>query len=244
MSSTGLVRNLFFCSKFIVFLIVTIILRTSSLWKSEWNRLTSDCKWILLLRSRKWSLFSVLQRAAPWRHHWRVMELTRGKIFYHWRLRKHYVHFDLECAGFCLSCFTTWVAWRRASWATIEVSNLDSCVNAAFSTKFYPSKSRLNTLIKHHHSIFSQIAMNPFRSYTSSASSRNLNLNEAQSPAKSFLSRLPNPFHRPLLQIIYFCAKQGRSLLGRPKTVNAESWPKTDVCANSGSDFKFCNWGT
>jgi nuclear pore complex protein Nup188 len=51
---------------------------------------------------------------------------------------------------------------------------------------------------------------------------RGIVLNEAQSPARSFLSMLPNPFHRPLLQIIYFCAKQGRSLLGGPKTTNAD----------------------
>ena len=51
---------------------------------------------------------------------------------------------------------------------------------------------------------------------------RGIVLNEAQSPAKSFLSMLSNPFHRPLLQIIYFCVKQGRSLLGRPKTTNAD----------------------
>ena len=51
---------------------------------------------------------------------------------------------------------------------------------------------------------------------------RDIVLNEAQSPARSFLSMLPNPFHRPLLQIIYFCVKQGRSLLERPKTVNAD----------------------
>ena len=48
---------------------------------------------------------------------------------------------------------------------------------------------------------------------------RGIVLNEAQLPARSFLSMLPDPFHRPLL---YFCAKQGRSLLGRPKTVNAD----------------------
>ena len=43
---------------------------------------------------------------------------------------------------------------------------------------------------------------------------RGIILNEAQSPARSFLSMLPNPFHRPMLQIVYFCAKQGLSLLG------------------------------
>ncbi|KAF8967477.1 nucleoporin subcomplex protein binding to Pom34-domain-containing protein [Flammula alnicola] len=51
---------------------------------------------------------------------------------------------------------------------------------------------------------------------------RNIVLNEAQSPARSFLSTLSSPFHRVLLQIIYFCAKQGRSMLSRPKTLNAE----------------------
>ena len=37
---------------------------------------------------------------------------------------------------------------------------MDSCINAAFSTNFYPSKSRVNTLKKHHYSIFSQIDRN------------------------------------------------------------------------------------
>ncbi|KAH9482136.1 Nucleoporin nup184 [Psilocybe cubensis] len=46
-------------------------------------------------------------------------------------------------------------------------------------------------------------------------------LNEYQSPARSFLSNLPNPFHRPLLQIIYFCSKQARIMLKRPKTMNS-----------------------
>ena len=51
---------------------------------------------------------------------------------------------------------------------------------------------------------------------------RGIVLNEAQSPARSFDSMLPNPFHRPHLQIIYFCIKQGRSLLGRSETMNAD----------------------
>lgn len=51
---------------------------------------------------------------------------------------------------------------------------------------------------------------------------RNIVSNEAQSPSRSLLSALPVPFHRVLLQIIYFVAKQGRSLLNRPKTLNAE----------------------
>ncbi|KAF8178012.1 hypothetical protein BJ912DRAFT_930157 [Pholiota molesta] len=50
----------------------------------------------------------------------------------------------------------------------------------------------------------------------------NMVANEAQSPSRSLLSTLPNPFHRVLLQIIYFVAKQGRSMLSRPKTLNAE----------------------
>ena len=47
-------------------------------------------------------------------------------------------------------------------------------------------------------------------------------LNEAQSPARSFLSTLPNPFHRTLLQILFFFGKQARSLLNKPKALNAE----------------------
>ncbi|PPQ92766.1 hypothetical protein CVT25_003875 [Psilocybe cyanescens] len=50
---------------------------------------------------------------------------------------------------------------------------------------------------------------------------RTIVVNEYQSPARSFLANLPNPFHRPLLQIIYFCCKQGRSMLKRPKTLNS-----------------------
>lgn len=55
--------------------------------------------------------------------------------------------------------------------------------------------------------------------------SRNLRgivLNEGQSPARSLLSSSSNPFHRTLLQIIFFFAKQARSLINRPKTLNAE----------------------
>ncbi|KAF8887259.1 hypothetical protein CPB84DRAFT_1837740 [Gymnopilus junonius] len=51
---------------------------------------------------------------------------------------------------------------------------------------------------------------------------RNIILNDAQSPPRSFLSNLPNPFHRVLLQIIFFCIKQARSLLGRPKALIAQ----------------------
>ncbi|KAG6917687.1 hypothetical protein DXG01_001662 [Tephrocybe rancida] len=46
--------------------------------------------------------------------------------------------------------------------------------------------------------------------------------NDAQSPAKSFLGMVSVPFHRTLLQIMYFCARHCRSLVRRPKTINAE----------------------
>ncbi|KAJ3553659.1 hypothetical protein NM688_g3489 [Phlebia brevispora] len=51
---------------------------------------------------------------------------------------------------------------------------------------------------------------------------REIILNRAQSPAKSFLGELTVPFHRTLLQIIYFCARHARSLSRRPKALNAE----------------------
>ncbi|KAF5388425.1 hypothetical protein D9615_000845 [Tricholomella constricta] len=46
--------------------------------------------------------------------------------------------------------------------------------------------------------------------------------NDAQPPAKSFLGMLSTPFHRTLLQIMYFCARHCRSLARRPKVLNAE----------------------
>jgi len=50
----------------------------------------------------------------------------------------------------------------------------------------------------------------------------NIVLNEAQPPASSFLGRLSKPFHAVLLQIVYFCSRQGRSLARRPKTLKAD----------------------
>jgi nuclear pore complex protein Nup188 len=47
-------------------------------------------------------------------------------------------------------------------------------------------------------------------------------LNEALPPAKSLLGRFTVPFHRTLLQVIFFCAKHCRSLAGRPKILSAE----------------------
>ncbi|KAI9569308.1 nucleoporin subcomplex protein binding to Pom34-domain-containing protein [Boletus coccyginus] len=45
--------------------------------------------------------------------------------------------------------------------------------------------------------------------------------NEAQPPSTSFLGKVSAPFHRTLLQILYFCVRQCRNLATRPKVVNA-----------------------
>lgn len=47
-------------------------------------------------------------------------------------------------------------------------------------------------------------------------------LNEPLSPAKSLLGQLTVPFHRTLLQVIFFCTKHCRNLAGRTKSINAE----------------------
>ncbi|KAF9459152.1 nucleoporin subcomplex protein binding to Pom34-domain-containing protein [Collybia nuda] len=46
--------------------------------------------------------------------------------------------------------------------------------------------------------------------------------NESQSPARSFLGALSVPFHRTLLQIVYFCTRHARNLALRPKLLQAE----------------------
>ncbi|KAJ2936296.1 hypothetical protein H1R20_g798, partial [Candolleomyces eurysporus] len=51
---------------------------------------------------------------------------------------------------------------------------------------------------------------------------RDIIVNEAQSPINSFIRNPPNPFHRPLLQLIFFCAKESRVLANRPKALNAD----------------------
>ncbi|TFK43979.1 nucleoporin subcomplex protein binding to Pom34-domain-containing protein [Crucibulum laeve] len=51
---------------------------------------------------------------------------------------------------------------------------------------------------------------------------RGIILNEAQSPAKSFLGTITFPFHRVLLQLLYFCARHSRSLVGRPNALKSE----------------------
>ena len=45
--------------------------------------------------------------------------------------------------------------------------------------------------------------------------------NEAQPASASFLGKVSVPFHRTLLQILYFCVRQCRNLATRPKVVNA-----------------------
>lgn len=47
-------------------------------------------------------------------------------------------------------------------------------------------------------------------------------VNEPLSPTKSLLGQLTVPFHRTLLQVIFFCAKHCRNLAGRPKVLNAD----------------------
>ncbi|KAH7909735.1 hypothetical protein BJ138DRAFT_1173545, partial [Hygrophoropsis aurantiaca] len=50
------------------------------------------------------------------------------------------------------------------------------------------------------------------------ANVQNIILNEAQPPSASFLGKLPVPFHRTLLQAIYFCVRQSRNLARRPNS--------------------------
>ncbi|KAK0505757.1 hypothetical protein EDD18DRAFT_1455195 [Armillaria luteobubalina] len=50
---------------------------------------------------------------------------------------------------------------------------------------------------------------------------RGIILNEYQLPSASFLGSLTVPFHRTLLQILHFCAKNSRTLVRRPKPLNA-----------------------
>jgi len=46
--------------------------------------------------------------------------------------------------------------------------------------------------------------------------------NDCQPPAKSFIGAFSAPFHRTLLQIIYYISRQSRNLARRPKVLNAE----------------------
>ncbi|KAF9226911.1 hypothetical protein BS17DRAFT_697218 [Gyrodon lividus] len=45
--------------------------------------------------------------------------------------------------------------------------------------------------------------------------------NKAQPPSQSFLGKVSVPFHRTLLEILYFCVRQSRNLASRPKVLNA-----------------------
>ncbi|KAF7347344.1 hypothetical protein MVEN_01490100 [Mycena venus] len=47
-------------------------------------------------------------------------------------------------------------------------------------------------------------------------------LNEAQPPSKSFLGAISVPFHRTLLLILYYCARNSGILARRPKALNAD----------------------
>ena len=51
---------------------------------------------------------------------------------------------------------------------------------------------------------------------------RGILLNKAQPPMRALVGQCPAPFHRPLLQVVYFCTRHSRSLARRPKTLNAE----------------------
>lgn len=51
---------------------------------------------------------------------------------------------------------------------------------------------------------------------------RGIVLNGAQDPAGCFVGQIAAPFHRSILQMIYFCARQCTSLARRPKALNAE----------------------
>ncbi|KAF9535154.1 hypothetical protein CPB83DRAFT_781281 [Crepidotus variabilis] len=62
-------------------------------------------------------------------------------------------------------------------------------------------------------------------------------VNKAQSPVQSILSPLPNPFHRTLLQILFFCSRQARLLLNRPKGITAEQRLAISATADVALDF-------
>ncbi|KAI0048058.1 hypothetical protein FA95DRAFT_1133922 [Auriscalpium vulgare] len=51
---------------------------------------------------------------------------------------------------------------------------------------------------------------------------RGLVINEAQPPLESVRGLLATPFHRSLLQVIYFCVKQSRNLIAGTKTISAD----------------------
>ncbi|KAF9075043.1 nucleoporin subcomplex protein binding to Pom34-domain-containing protein [Rhodocollybia butyracea] len=62
-------------------------------------------------------------------------------------------------------------------------------------------------------------------------------LNEHQPPLKSIQGSFSIPFHRPLLQLLYFCVKNARSLTRRPKALNAEQRLKVSALVDATLGF-------
>ncbi|KAJ3869214.1 nucleoporin subcomplex protein binding to Pom34-domain-containing protein [Lentinula novae-zelandiae] len=66
---------------------------------------------------------------------------------------------------------------------------------------------------------------------------RGIVLNEYQSPMKSIQGIFSMPFHRPLLQLLYFCVKNARSLTRRPKSLSAEQRLKVSSIVEAAVGF-------
>ncbi|KAL0066596.1 hypothetical protein AAF712_006400 [Marasmius tenuissimus] len=58
---------------------------------------------------------------------------------------------------------------------------------------------------------------------------RNIVLNEYQPPSKPIQGVCPIPFHRPLLQILFFCTKGARKLIRRSKTLDPDQRQKVSL---------------
>ncbi|ESK96206.1 hypothetical protein Moror_7196 [Moniliophthora roreri MCA 2997] len=58
---------------------------------------------------------------------------------------------------------------------------------------------------------------------------RGIVLNEYQPPSKSIQGVCRVPFHRPLLQLIYFCTKSARRLIRRPKALEGDQRQKVSL---------------
>ncbi|KAJ4485619.1 nucleoporin subcomplex protein binding to Pom34-domain-containing protein [Lentinula aciculospora] len=66
---------------------------------------------------------------------------------------------------------------------------------------------------------------------------RGIVLNEYQSPKKSIQGIFSVPFHQPLLQLLYFCVKNARSLTRRTKALNAEQRLKVSSMVEAALEF-------
>ncbi|KAE9409247.1 hypothetical protein BT96DRAFT_848617 [Gymnopus androsaceus JB14] len=66
---------------------------------------------------------------------------------------------------------------------------------------------------------------------------RGIMLNEQQPPLKSIQGSFSVPFHRPLLQLLYFCVKNARSLTRRSKALNAEQRLKVSFMVEAALSF-------